>query len=156
TYFCPILGERLWIYASDQVLRVGCMLAEPQMSPVGANARRALVIDLEGALLRSDLLHESFFSDVSQLLARLYARRRFDKAALIEALAETNIDYGRLPYDSEVLNLVLAARAQGRKIYLAYVRFRVHAEAIAAHLGFDGIVAMTDLSVARSRSALPF
>jgi 4-hydroxybenzoate polyprenyltransferase len=131
-------------------------LAEPQSSPVGANACRALVIDLEGALLRSDLLHEAFFSDVRQSFASLRARRPSNRAALMEALADANIDYDRLPYDPEALNLVLAGRAQGRKIYLAFTRFRAHAEAIASHLGFDGVVASSDVTADGHKGALPF
>ena len=52
-------------------------LAEPLSSPVSANARRTLVIDLEGALLRSELLIEALFS---ACVHRLPACVRADRA----------------------------------------------------------------------------
>lgn len=108
----------------------------------------ALVIDLEGALLRSDLAYEALFADVGRSFARLRAARFPNRPALARVLARAEIDYAHLPYDGEVLNRALAARARGAKIYLAAGRFERYAAAIAAHLGFDGVVA--------DAGALPF
>jgi len=65
---------------------------------------------------------------------------------LDQVLAAAEIDYARLSYDTDVLNLGLAARAQGRKIYIAATRYPDHATAIASHLGFDGVVTLADLT----------
>lgn len=114
--------------------------AEPPLRPAAA-ARRALLIDLEGALLRSELAYEALFADVGRSHARLRAGGGLSRAALQRVLARAEIDYAHLPYDGEVLNQALAARARGEKVFLVAGRFEDHAAAISAHLGFDGVVA---------------
>ncbi|MBR1176703.1 UbiA family prenyltransferase [Bradyrhizobium sp. KB893862 SZCCT0404] len=116
-------------------------------------AARTLVIDLEGALLRSELLMEALFSSPGRMLARFGAGGQAGMAALTEILARARIDYAHVPYDSDVLNQALAARARGEKIYLVAGRFAGHAAAIAAHLGFDGVVTPADLAAG---DTLPF
>ena len=118
-----------------------------------AAAAQTLVIDLEGALLRSELLMEALFSSPGRMLARFGAGGRPGMAALTDILARAEIDYAHLPYESEVLNQALAARARGAKIYLVAGRFADHAAAIAAHLGFDGVVTPADLAAG---GRLPF
>lgn len=120
---------------------------------VTAAAARALVIDLEGALLCSELLMEALFSSPGRMLARFGAGGRPGMAALTDILARAEIDYAHLPYESEVLNRALAARARGAKIYLVAGRFADHAAGIAAHLGFDGVVTPADLAAG---GRLPF
>jgi 4-hydroxybenzoate polyprenyltransferase len=113
-------------------------------SPSPDAAGGALVIELEGVLLRSNLLLEAFFGDVRRTAACVQPSRQRTLAALEQVLASAEIDYAHLPYDLDILNLALAARAQGREIYLAAGRLRGHAAAIARHLGFDGVVPMAD------------
>ena len=69
------------------------------------------------------------------MLARFGAGGRPGMAALTEILARAEIDYAHLPYDGEVLNRALAARARGEKIFLVAERFAGHAAGVAAHLG---------------------
>lgn len=123
---------------------------EPSARP---SAARTLVIDLEGALLRSELLMEALFSRPGLMLARFGAGGRAGMAALTDILADAEIDYAHLPYDSDVLNRALAARARGETIYLVAGRFARHAAGIAAHLGFDGVVTPADLAAGDN---LPF
>ncbi|QOZ50018.1 UbiA family prenyltransferase [Bradyrhizobium sp. CCBAU 53338] len=111
--------------------------AAPESVPVPG---RTLVIDLEGALLRSELLMEALFSSPARMLARFGAGGRAGMAALTDILARAELDYAHLPYDADVLNRALAARARGAKIFLVAGRFAGHAAGIAAHLGFDGVV----------------
>ncbi|BAL73342.1 UbiA family prenyltransferase [Bradyrhizobium cosmicum] len=115
-----------------------------------AVAARTLVVDLEGGLLRSELAYEALFADVGRSFSGLRAR---GMAAFGDVLAQAEIDYAHLPYDPNVLNQALAARARGEKIYLVAGRFARHATGIAAHLGFDGVVARADLAAAEK---LPF
>ncbi|MCK1393118.1 UbiA family prenyltransferase [Bradyrhizobium sp. 1] len=122
----------------------------PSVTPAAA---RALVIDLEGALLRSELLMEALFSRPALMLARFGAGGRAGMAALTDILARAEIDYAHLPYESDVLNQALAARARGAKIYLVAGRFAGHAAGIATHLGFDGVVTPADLAAS---DKLPF
>ncbi|MDF0584274.1 UbiA family prenyltransferase [Bradyrhizobium yuanmingense] len=110
------------------------------------SAARTLVIDLEGALLRSELLMEALFSSPGRMLARFGAGGRAGMAALTAILARAEIDYAHLPYDSDVMNRALAARARGEKVYLVADRLAAHAAAISAHLGFDGVVTTADLA----------
>ncbi len=118
-----------------------------------AAAAQTLVIDLEDGLLRSELLMEALFSSPGRMLARFGAGGRPGIAALTDILARAEIDYAHLPYDPDVLNQALAARARGEKVYLAAGRFADHAAGIAAHLGFDGVVASADLAAGEN---LPF
>ncbi|SFM35628.1 4-hydroxybenzoate polyprenyltransferase [Bradyrhizobium sp. Rc3b] len=120
---------------------------------VTAAAARTLVIDLEGGLLRSELLMEALFSSPGRMLARFGAGGRPGMAALTDILARAEIDYAHLPYEPDVLNRALAARARGAKIYLVAGRFTHHAAGVAAHLGFDGVVAPADLAAGEK---LPF
>jgi len=122
--------------------------AAPQAAPA-----RTLVIDLEGGLLRSELLMEALFSSPAHMLARFGAGGRAGLAALTDILARAELDYAHLPYDAGVLNQALAARARGAKIFLMAGRFADHAAGIVAHLGFDGVVTPDDLAAGDS---LPF
>ncbi|WFU41082.1 UbiA family prenyltransferase [Bradyrhizobium sp. CB82] len=130
-------------------------LAGSEPLPSLSASPRALVIDLEGALLRSNLLLEALFSRPGRMLARFGAGGQAGMAPLTDILARAKIDYAHLPYDADVLNRALAARARGERIYLAAGRFEAHAAAIAAHLGFDGVVTSADLA-AGDGAAPPF
>ncbi|MGH6934663.1 MAG: UbiA family prenyltransferase [Methylocella sp.] len=105
-----------------------------------------LVVDLDGTLIKTDLLYESYFSTVTSNLRHhwsvVVALLR-GKAQLKAYLADSsNINYGLLPYDESVLALIWLARAEGRRVYLATASDQRHAAGIAAHLGlFDGVFA---------------
>jgi 4-hydroxybenzoate polyprenyltransferase len=117
---------------------------ERPLVPVARN--RALVIELEGALLRSSLLLEAVFANPGSWLACLRGLARHGINGIDQVLDAADIGYAHLPYEPDVLNLSLAARAQGRNIYITAGRFPNHAAAIAAHLGFDGIVDLANVS----------
>jgi 4-hydroxybenzoate polyprenyltransferase len=122
---------------------------------------RALVIDLEGALLRSGLLMQAVFDNPGRLFACLRGVMWRGIEAVEQVLDAADIDYAHLPYETDVLNLSLTARTQGRAIYIAAGRFPDHAVAIATHLGFDGVVSLADVStddaaMESSASAPPF
>lgn len=121
-----------------------------------------LVIDLDGTLLRSDLLLESALAYARaqplQLLAPL-AWLGGGKAHLKQQLAQAaEIDVATLPYDQRVLDLIAQARADGRRVVLATASHRLYAERIAAHLQvFDEVLATEgglNLSAGRKRDAL--
>ena len=111
---------------------------------VGASLREPpLVVDLDGTLIRSDLLVESFLAllgaDPLAALRALGALRR-GKAAFKAALADAAvIDVATLPFDEDVLAMVRAARAEGREVHLASASDHRYVAAVAGHLGlFDG------------------
>ncbi|MGL5168167.1 MAG: UbiA family prenyltransferase [Afipia sp.] len=105
-----------------------------------------LVVDLDGSLIRTDMLYESFFSGfgngVGHHLQTFRALLK-GKAALKAWLAgHSQIDYTLLPYNDAVVDVINQAKSEGRPIYLATASDRRHAAGIAEHLGgFDGIFA---------------
>ena len=102
-----------------------------------------LVVDLDGTLIRSDLLIESFFAElgVRPLAAFSLAPALFSgKAALKHRLAETApLDVAALPYDKTVIALIETARTEGRLVYLASASNEKYVAEVARHLGlFEG------------------
>lgn len=107
--------------------------------PVGVENDKPLVVDLDGTLVRSDLLIETAFSALGSHPQVLFAMLR-SKAALKHSLAQSGaIDVGSLPYDQSILDRVRTARSQGRPVYLASASNQRLVQAIAEHLAvFDG------------------
>lgn len=112
--------------------------ATPKMVP--------LCVDLDGTLLKTDLLYES--------MARLLRQRPWmilmmpfwllaGKAALKRNLARhTCLDPALLPYDEAFLEWLSAERACGREIFLTTAADEKLARAVGAHLGiFTEIIA---------------
>lgn len=83
---------------------------------------RVLVVDLDGSLIRSDLLFETFFSALknSWLIPIMCLYKIFrGKAALKEYLAkESNIDYASLPFNQKVLERIKRHKASGGTVSL--------------------------------------
>lgn len=105
-----------------------------------------LVVDLDGTLIRTDLLYESYFSSMTRGIGHHVSvtRSLIRGKAQIKAYLSTvsAVDYTTLPYNSDVLDLIRAAKSQGRKVYLATASDRSHAEKVAQHVGlFDGVFA---------------
>jgi 4-hydroxybenzoate polyprenyltransferase len=105
-----------------------------------------LVIDLDGSLVRTDLLYESFFAALTNGFRHHYsvlAALCRGKASLKAYLADAgSLDYGLLPHSADVLEFARNAKSDGRRVYLATASDRHHAEGIARHFGlFDGIFA---------------
>ncbi|ANW02960.1 UbiA family prenyltransferase [Bradyrhizobium icense] len=104
---------------------------------------KPLVVDLDGSLLLTDMLYESFFNVLPIGFHANFAAVRAltnGKAAVKHHLAQTSeLDYATLPYNTCVMDLIQSAKARGRKVYLATAANAKHARAIADHLGiFDG------------------
>src|SRR3712207_3259158 len=105
--------------------------------------QRPLVVDLDGPLVRSDLLIETAFSELGrrpQSLLDMGAALLRGKAALKHRLSEpVDFDPATLPYDEEVITRIRQAAADGRPVYLASASHGRLVGAIADHLGlFDG------------------
>ncbi|SOD98723.1 UbiA family prenyltransferase [Caenispirillum bisanense] len=103
-----------------------------------------LVVDLDGTLIRSDMLLESFFAllathPVRALKAAAHVRQ--GKAALKAALAdEAVVDVALLPFDERVVEYLRAEKAAGRPVYLASASDQRLLERFAEHLDFfDGV-----------------
>jgi 4-hydroxybenzoate polyprenyltransferase/phosphoserine phosphatase len=109
-------------------------------------AERPLVVDLDGTLIRTDLLGESCFALLAtapqRLPAVLVLLARGVAAFKVGVAAEVVLDIARLPFNEDLLARLRAERARGRRIYLASAAARRYAEAVADELGlFDGVFA---------------
>lgn len=120
--------------------------ATAQRSREVAATEPPLVIDLDGTLLRSDLLVESFLALLARgpagALVALLALRSGKAAFKARIAAATEMDVATLPWNGEMLELIATERARGRRIYLASASNLRLVELVADHLGpFDGIFA---------------
>lgn len=105
-----------------------------------------LVVDLDGTLLRSDLLMETAMAFLRTQPLKVFKVLGWllkGKAALKEGLAlETQIDVSVLPYDPQIIDLINVEKATGRLIVLATASHVSLAERIAEHLQlFDLVLA---------------
>jgi len=100
---------------------------------------RPLVVDLDGTLVRSDLLIECAFGELSRRphsILDLARALRQGKSSLKHRLSEpADFDPAILPYDQEVLRLIRAASDAGRPVYLASASHERLVCAVAEHLG---------------------
>ncbi|HYS45067.1 MAG TPA: UbiA family prenyltransferase [Rhizomicrobium sp.] len=113
----------------------------PEETP-GAEILSELYIDIDGTLLRTDLLHEAAWQYVKfapwralQLLAVLMLRGR---AALKSYLArKVCIDPARLPYEIGLIEYLKIQRDQGRPVVLITASHWRYARQIARHVGLS-------------------
>ena len=112
---------------------------------IATSIDRALCVDLDGTLMRGDLLHESLRASAlrSPRLLRLPLWLRHGKASMKRRIAErTEIDVETLPYEDDLLAFLRAERAKGRRLVLVTASDAKFADAVAEHLGcFDEVIA---------------
>ncbi|OKH11061.1 UbiA family prenyltransferase [[Limnothrix rosea] IAM M-220] len=111
---------------------------------------RPLVVDLDGTLIRTDLLYESANHHIAKSpfqIFNLIAWASKSKAYLKSALAaKYNIHVESLPYNEDLLRWLRSEKAEsGRTIVLATASHHKLVEAIAEHLQiFDAVFATND------------
>jgi 4-hydroxybenzoate polyprenyltransferase len=124
---------------------------------------KPIVVDLDGTLIRSDVLVESGFAFLKSAPHRFLEPVRWlaagGKAALKSRLAEhAHIDVSVLPYNVQVLEWLREERTAGRSLVLATASHERFATEIAQHLGlFDKVFATNEqvnLSSHNKRDAL--
>jgi len=98
-----------------------------------------LVVDVDGTLLRTDILHEQFLQFVATRPLeswRLIGWTMAGKAQLKSTLA-TNVDgnLDTVPLADEVLALIETAKKEGRPVYLASASDRRHVDELARRIG---------------------
>jgi 4-hydroxybenzoate polyprenyltransferase/phosphoserine phosphatase len=105
-----------------------------------------LCVDLDGTLIKSDVLLESLLlllkkNPLYLFLVPLWLLR--GKAALKEQIASrVNLNPAALPYNAEFLEWLRTERETGRSLWLCTAADQRLAQAVAAHLGlFDGVLA---------------
>ncbi len=123
------------------------MIGETTTTLTRTPPARPLAVDLDGTLIRTDLLHESALRllkarPLTGLFVLAYWLLR-GRAALKAKLARAVLlPPESLPYSVDFLAYLRAEHARGRRLVLATAADRVQAEAVAAHLGvFDEVLA---------------
>jgi len=112
--------------------------------PMADTGQRVLAVDLDGTLLRSDMLFESFWSALAGCWSTPFAAVRGlagGRASLKQTLSGlANVDVTGLPYDEAVIAHIHKWREDGGKAVLVTATDSKLAEAIASHLGiFDEV-----------------
>lgn len=105
-----------------------------------------LAVDVDGTLLRTDLLQEAALQFVarSPLKAPLLLPWLLRGKATLKAQLATRVDPGvaTMPLRDDVLNLISKAQAEGRPVYLASASDHRYVEALAGRLsGIAGVFA---------------
>ena len=103
-----------------------------------------LCVDLDGTLIRTDLLVESLLALLRKNVFYLFVVPIWlflGKAALKQQLADrVDLDVTRLPYNDEFLNFLSTERAQNRSLVLVTASNIKYAREVAEHLGlFDQV-----------------
>ncbi len=116
-----------------------------------------LCVDLDGTLIRTDLLHESLLALLRQdpnALVSLPGWLASGRAPFKHAIAaRVQIDAATLPYNQTVLKRITQARADSRPVVLVTAAAPQLAEAVAAHLGSFTAVLSSDATHNLSGSA---
>jgi 4-hydroxybenzoate polyprenyltransferase/phosphoserine phosphatase len=108
-----------------------------------------LAVDLDGTLIKTDLLYESFLCFIKKDFFSAITILKFiflsKKAELKRNIAQNvTIDVTTLPYDYNVIDYIKREKSTGRKIVLATASHSIYAEKIAAHLQFFDQVLATE------------
>lgn len=124
----------------------GCTIALPQPArTLEVALPPPLVIDLDGTLLRSDLLMETGLMFLRDQPYRCLAPLQWlaqGKASLKHQLAHsTELDVSVLPYEQAVIDFVETERGRGRHVVLATASHGRLAHRVAEHLAlFDDVI----------------
>lgn len=110
------------------------------------NPNSPLFIDLDGTLIKTDLLFELFFKfikispvNVLYVVVWLFKGKSYLKYMLSKSVS---IDVETLPYNNIIIGFIKKEKLSGRKIYLATASYKDVATSIANHLSlFDGVIA---------------
>ncbi len=105
-----------------------------------------LVVDLDGTLLRTDLLHESTLlllrGDPFRLFHLPFWLARGKASLKREIASRVTIDASGMPYHEEFVEWIRLERDRGRRVVLATASDERLAQAVADHLGlFDEVIA---------------
>lgn len=110
-------------------------------------ATHPLCVDLDGTLIRSDVLLESLLlllkRNALYLFLAVFWFLRGGKAGLkAQIAARVTFNAAALPYNKELLTWLKSERSQGRSLWLCTAANEKLAAAVAEHVGlFDGVLA---------------
>lgn len=121
------------------------------MNSVVFVSSRPLVVDLDGTLIRTDLLVESVSQFLIQYPLQFLKPLQWllrGRAALKTELAQrVKLDPTSLPYNAEVLDWLHVEKSNGRRLVLATASHRVLAEQVAQHLDLFEEVLATECDI---------
>lgn len=128
-----------------------------------AGGQKPLVADLDGTLIRTDLMMEGLVKIAAArpyklffLAATLVSKGKAAFKARVADLAP--IDYATLPFTQEFVAYLKKEKAENRRLYLASAADQRYARGVAGHLNlFDGVFASdgkVNLSGAKKAEAL--
>ncbi len=122
------------------------------------DVRVPLVVDVDGTLIKTDLLHEGAMQLVAQgpqsvVLLPFWLSQ--GKAHLKAKLAErVELDMDTVPLRPEVMDLIATAQGEGREVYLASASAEPYVAALARRVGAVGHFASTpDVNLAGGEKA---
>jgi 4-hydroxybenzoate polyprenyltransferase len=120
--------------------------ATPPFEAHASKPLAPLCVDLDGTLIRTDLLLESFLLMIRQNFLFLFCIPFWllaGKAALKDRIArKITFDPAAIPYNHQLLTWIRAQKELGRPIVLATASNRLLAEKVSEHLGcFDQVLA---------------
>ena len=110
--------------------------------------RKPLYVDLDGTLIKSDLLHESLLgllklNPLAVFLVPFWLRQ--GRAHLKRTVAQrVDIDAASLPYSETFLAYLKEESAAGRTLVLATASDQKYAQQVSAHLGLFGATLASD------------
>jgi 4-hydroxybenzoate polyprenyltransferase/putative flippase GtrA len=143
------LGHRHFTFAKPAETTAPTTVSAAPPAPV-ADTLVPLAVDLDGTLLRTDVLAEAVVAGLFRRPLSVFwalvliprGRARF-KARMSEIVS---LDVSRLPVRHSLLNYLRAERARGRSIHLVTAATEAVARRVAAHFDvFDGVHASSDL-----------
>ncbi len=122
------------------------------MSESMPHQKNPLYVDLDGTLIYSDCLYESFlrllrinpFAVFLAFYWLIKGGRQHMKAQIAERV---DIDVQTLPYNKELIDWLSTEKSRGRDIIMATASHRKFADAIAAHLGLFSRVLASDQKI---------
>ncbi len=107
----------------------------------------ALAVDLDGTLVKTDFLYESFLAFVKQnpfnIFLVLFWLLSTNRAVMKSRIAaRVDLDVANFPYHTEVITWLREQDKSGRKLILATASNEKYAQAVADYLGFfDDVIA---------------
>lgn len=133
--------------------RFGSMASVPHQSVQGLGipeGETPLFVDLDGTVVKSDLLIESLLALVKReptvflsVIGWLFRGRGYIKSKIAERV---DINVQTLPYHETFVDFLRAEAGRGRCLYLATASDEKHATSVANHLGmFRGVLASNNI-----------
>lgn len=110
------------------------------------NNKKPLVVDLDGTLIKSDILVETLLKylkldlfNIFRFIMLMFKGKSYVKQEIAD---NVDIDVSLLPYNQEVLDLITREKQSGREIVLATASNLKYAEQIAKYVNqFDVVIA---------------